>query len=148
MIEIKEGRYNNEVFIKIDGLSASLKKAIHEQLFEIGQSHVVRTKHLIFKRKTGRIYVINGKFHQASAPYEPPANLTGALAANVDYVVRGASELEFGDKKQPGKAPYGLFLEKGTRKMKPRPHLSRAVKAEHKNTFQSLQRAQIQAYFM
>ncbi len=141
MFSIQDGSHNNTVFLMVDDFPKSLKVAIHKELYEIGQSNVVRTRHLIFKRKTGRIYVINGQFHQASAPFEPPANLSGALAKNVDYVVRGSTELEFGDKKQPGKAPYGLFLEIGTRKMKPRPHLSATVKAEYKNTMRSLQSA-------
>lgn len=141
MLSIKEGSHNNMTFLVVDDFPASVRKEIHKVLFEIGQAHVVRTRHLIFKRKTGRIYVINGKFHQASAPYEPPANLSGALAANVDYIVRGSTEMEFGDKRQPGKAPYGLFLEKGTSRMQPRPHLSAAVKAEYKDTMHSLQDA-------
>ena len=35
--------------------------------------------------RTGNVYEIDGRFHQASAPGEPPANLSGALAASIRY---------------------------------------------------------------
>ena len=138
MIRMKSGSQNRRTFIRINNLDKNVKREIHGALCEIGQSHTVHCRHLIFRRKTGRIYVIKGAFHQASAPGEPPANLSGELARHVGYVVAGHLEMEFGDKSQQGKAPYGMFLEGGTRKIKPRPHISRTVKDEYKNTYTSL----------
>ncbi len=139
MIRMKRGAQNRHAFIKIELLDKSVKSAIHSVLCEIGQSHTVHCRHLIFRRKTGRIYIIKGAFHQASAPGEPPANLSGELARHVGYIVSGHTQLEFGDKSQQGKAPYGMFLEHGTKKIKPRPHISRTVKDEYKNTYTSLE---------
>lgn len=139
MIRLKSGAQNRRTFIKIDMLDKNVKREIHNALCEIGQSNVVHARHMIFKRKTGRIYVIKGSFHQASAPGEPPANLSGELAKHVGYIVSGHSEMEFGDKSQQGKAPYGMFLEFGTVKMKPRPHIRRTVQEQSKDTYTSLE---------
>lgn len=139
MIGIRSGARNRKTFIKINMLDKNIKQEIHNALCEIGQSNTVLARHMIFKRKTGRIYVIKGAFHQASAPGDVPANLSGELARHVGYVVSGHSQMEFGDKSQQGKAPYGLFLEGGTVKMKPRPHIIRAVQKDSKNTYTSLE---------
>jgi hypothetical protein len=138
MIKAIPGRDNNKVFIQIEGLDKSVKKEIHNALHEIGRDNVVHCKHLIFARKTGRIYVINGAFHQASAPFEPPANLSGGLVRHLDYKVSGHHQMEFGDKPQQGKGPIGLFLEGGTVKMKKRPHIIKTVRDKYKDTENSL----------
>jgi hypothetical protein len=132
-VKLKPGLTNNKVFYQIENMPTTIKKAISGALYEIGGENVTHAKYMIFRRKTGRIYVIKGAFHQASAPYEPPANLSGDLARNLGYTVRGSSQMEFGDKAQPGKEPYGKYLEGGTIKMKPRSHIGATVKARFKN---------------
>ena len=79
--------------------------------------------------KTGRWYTIRGVKHQASAPGEPPANLTGKLARGASYRTRNHLEMEVGIRG----VSYAEYLETGTRKMKPRPYLVRAVEANHRN---------------
>lgn len=129
---------SRKVFIKLENLDKSMKKAIHGALCEIGAENVRHARGLLAEKKSGRIYRINGRTHQASAPYEPPANLSGDLSRSLGFVVSGSKQMEFGDKKQSGKAPYGLFLEQGTLKMKPRPHIIRTVRDQYKNTFNIL----------
>ena len=68
--------------------------------------------------KTGAIYTIRGQSHQASAPGEAPASVTGNLAQKVSIKTVSATQLILGDK-----AKYGGYLEYGTRNMEPRPHL-------------------------
>ncbi len=95
-------------------------------LYDIGVENVRYTREIIKKGpKNGRLYRIAGRKrrHRASAPGQAPANLTGYLRRNVDFSVKGGDQMEFGDK-----AEYGRFLELGTRRMKARPHLSKAVK--------------------
>ena len=138
MISVRPGNQNRKTFIMIEDLDRCVKKEIHDALHEIGQSNVVHAKRLIYARKTGRIYIINGAFHQASAPFEAPANLSGDLARNLDFKVSGHTQMEFGDKTQQGKAPYGFFLEEGTVKMKKRPHIRRTVLEQSKETQVSL----------
>lgn len=72
--------------------------------------------------KTGRVYRIRGRDHQASAPGEAPATFSGRLAKSYNYNVHGPFQMTVGES-----APYAGFLEDGTRKMKPRPHLIRAI---------------------
>lgn len=94
-------------------------------LYNIGKENTRFARQLIIRGpKTGRLYRIKGRKrrHRASAPGEAPANLTGNLQKKVNFIVNGHDEMQFGDQ-----APYGLFLELGTRKMKPRPHLSTTV---------------------
>lgn len=44
-----------------------------------------RVKKKLTGPRTGRIYIINGRAHQASAPGEPPATLTGKLRQSITH---------------------------------------------------------------
>ena len=133
MISIKTDHKSKRVLMTLENYSLrrTHKFGIRDGFYEIGQENVKHTRKLILDpNKNGRIYLIKGKLHQASAPGEAPANLSGALEKSVDYHVRDY-EMEFGDKEL-----YGKFLEGGTVKMLPRPHLGRTVNergTENKN---------------
>lgn len=71
--------------------------------------------------RNGRVYVIRGKSHQASAAGEYPAKLSGKLAASVGYKVAN-KRLTIGES-----ADYAAYLELGTSKMAARPHLRPSV---------------------
>lgn len=108
------------------------KKALEDAFHEIGQEVVYETKRLILNPpKTGRIYIINGRWHQASAPGEAPAWLTGRLGRSGDYFVTSYERMVVGE--DPLKAPYSGYLEHGTKKMAPRPHVIKAIQANHQN---------------
>lgn len=71
--------------------------------------------------KSGHTYKVGKRrVHVASAPYESPANNTGNLIGSIDHVqipdaggiVSSIVEV---------RAPYGKYLEYGTKKMAPRP---------------------------
>lgn len=99
------------------------QRGIENGLYVIGDLVGNRVKQLIKQGpKTGRVYRIRGANHQASAPGEAPANLTGRLAKSYNYNVHGPFQMEVGES-----APYAGFLEDGTRKIKPRPHMIRAI---------------------
>ena len=94
--------------------------------YNIGKENTRYTREIIKNGpKTGRLYRIPGrkKRHRASAPGEPPANLTGKLRGSVNFSVKGTDQMEFGDT-----VPYGFFLERGTKRMQKRTHLIRAIK--------------------
>jgi len=98
--------------------SASMRRAYTQGLNKSGYLLKRQTVRLLTTgSRSGRIYVIRGKRHQASAAGEPPAKLSGRLAASVGFDVR-SQRLTVGES-----APYAGYLEKGTSKMEARPHL-------------------------
>lgn len=97
-----------------------VKKGIRQGLLQTAPVIVEEVRRgILDPPKTGRVYNYGGQLHQASAPGEYPAELTGALRMGVKSKVVGSSELIVGDK-----TSYGKDLEEGTDKIKPRPHLS------------------------
>lgn len=55
-------------------------------LNSVAQSTAVRAKNRIRSgSRSGHIYNFGGNLHQASAPGEPPANLSGALASSITF---------------------------------------------------------------
>ena len=124
-IEIKITKKSKDVLISLSDQLRLHKRGLENALYEIGQDVVDETRKLIINGpKTGRMY---GR-HQASAPGEAPANKTGKLAKSGDYKVRNWQEMIVGET-----AFYAKFLEDGTRKMKPRPHLIKAVRNMARN---------------
>ena len=138
---------NKQVLIHLKLADKNAKDNIRKALITIGAEHVRHARGLMLKKKTGRIYNINGKKHQASAPGEAPAILSGDLKNSVGKNTRGHTEMEFGDKDMEGKAPYGKFLEEGVKYLlsghliKPRPHIGVTVKSQFRNTKISLEEA-------
>ncbi len=132
MIRMKSGSQNRRTFIRIDNLDKNLRRAIHGALCEIGQSHKVHCRHLFRKMKSGIHHP--GLPNRSSAPGEPPATQSGELSRHVGYIASGSNQMEFGDKSQQGKAPYGRFLELNM----DRPHISQTVKDQYKDTYTSL----------
>lgn len=99
------------------------QQAIQNGLHVVGDLVGRRNRQLIRQGpKTGRVYRINGRLHQASAPGEAPANLSGRLAKSYNYNVHGPSQMEVGQS-----APYAGFLEDGTGRIRPRPNMIRAI---------------------
>jgi hypothetical protein len=141
VITVKPGKDNKAVFTIIGKLPRKMELELSNALYEIGRENVKHLRTLFkAKDKTGRTYLIDGRRHRASAPGEAPASRTGRLARTAGYTVRGTSQVEFGDK-----APYGLFLETGTRSIEPRPHIEATVEAKQRDTRISLEAAQNRA---
>ena len=67
--------------------------------------------------KSGRQYYVNGARHTASAPGQPPANVTGALVRSIKVTKeRNKSIINISKN-------YAIFLEFGTSKMRSRPFI-------------------------
>lgn len=129
-IEIITPPRTREVLIDVGGHLRKHRVALKQALNEIGSEVVNLTAKFIFNGpKTGRVYSFRGGRHQASAPGESPANRTGRLAGSGDYKVRNFQEMTVGLTED-----YAKYLEDGTKKMKPRPVLIRAVRAKSRDT--------------
>jgi len=70
--------------------------------------------------KSGRVY--NG--HQASAPGEYSANVTGALMKSFDYRVQSPSQFVF----YSSGVEHAIYQELGTKNMAARPNLGNSVR--------------------
>lgn len=108
-----------------------LRKALNETGKDVVDDIV---RFIMSPPKTGRIYYFRGRPHQASAPGESPANRTGRLARSASYRTRNHQEMTVGEV-----APYAGYLEYGTVKMDPRPHIVRAVNKNHRNMVRSIE---------
>jgi hypothetical protein len=136
MFSIRPNTQNKRVLVTIKEATPRIRKGLRAAFTEIGKENSLHTKNLIKNPpKTGRIYRFRGRNHQASAPGQPPANRSGDLMKSVGSRVYGWEKMEFGDRKF-----YGKFLEDGTRKMKPRPHLVRTVREKSRDNFITLER--------
>lgn len=99
------------------------QQGIENALYVIGAIVGKRNRKLIQEGpKTGRVYSFRGRQHQASAPGEAPANRSGRLMKSYNFNVHGPYNMEVGEN-----APYAGFLEDGTGRMRPRPHVIKAI---------------------
>lgn len=102
------------------------RKGIRKALFDIGLDSARAAEMLINNSgKSGLFYIVNGLPHQASAPGEAPANMSGKLKRSMNYAVHGYDEVEFG---AGSEAPYAKYLEGGTERIEQRPFLSSVVR--------------------
>lgn len=124
------------VTVKVDGmremtrrfgrLDSRMRSAVGVWLIEASQVVVKEAVRLIKSGpKTGRVYrrYRPTRVHQASAPFQPPAEdlgeLSGSLSATVDRKAMEAAIVSTSHK--------AVMLELGTRKMMPRPFLAPSI---------------------
>lgn len=123
----------NEVKKSVAKAARKFKTAVKNALTDMGKDLKKQTKLSINNvGRTGRIYRvrIRGKIkrHQASAPGQVPANMTGALKRSVQYKVTNPVTLEYGAGDSTGPVDYAKYLEMGTSRMAPRPYLEPQIK--------------------
>ena len=134
MITVAVHKHSKQVLIEVPDHLEKHRKGMELALHEIGTEVVAETRRLIENgNKTGRVYSMIGRTHQASAAGEAPASLTGRLARSGDYKVSGFDFMRVGET-----APYAKFLEDGTKNMAPRPHLLKAANNTARNTLVAL----------
>ena len=107
-----------------------LKHASERNVMEATlEAHRYLIGRVLVGTRSGKMYYVPATKtkYQASAPGEAPARRTGDLAANYGWEVKG-TEGAVGNKIVD--PPYPVYLEKGTKKMKPRPHLGRAFEED------------------
>jgi hypothetical protein len=133
MITLKEDPDNSKAEFSIENIDRSTKRDIRQGFYQLGK-HLksVASKDILAKNKTGQIYRIRrGKVvrrHQASAPGETFANLSGAARRTLGFDVKGSSELEFGFRANQ-KTLYTKALETTMN----RPAIGNTVKKESGN---------------
>lgn len=129
MITIKEDKNCSRIYLSIENFSKLTRVAVDKAFYQLGKMLKKTAKESILKKpKHGKVYFHRDKLgrrikHVASAPGEPPANMTGNLHRNLFWEVK-PKRLIFGNK-----ADYGAYLELGTRKMKRRTYLLTAIRA-------------------
>ena len=126
---------DNTAFLVIGKAIYNCKEGIRRGLRAVAPEIKRKVRSLIINPpKTGRFYVIKGQRHQASAPGEAPANLTGELASKVGYRVSSHTHLIIGDK-----AEYGKWLEGNVpNRIAPRPHLRPAALSKAREIEQAI----------
>lgn len=77
-------------------------------------------------KRSGRMYIYNGRRYQASAPGEPPASRSGKLANSNKYTARSKELNIFNTAFNKG-APYPSYLEEGTKKMQARAWFEKTI---------------------
>jgi len=130
----------NTAFLTIKRSLFKNKEGVRRGLLAVAPEIKREVRRLIRDpNKTGRIYHIGGKIHQASAPGEAPANLTGRLAQSVGSKVTGYSRLTILDRDHI--APHGKWMEYGTRdgRIAPRPHLRPAALSKSREVIQAIE---------
>lgn len=136
---------NKRAIDSAENIAARTRFGIEKAWWRSGKDiHAEFNRQVLAKNKTGRLYVrrIKGgarRRHIASAPGETPANRTGAYRKGFDFSVDGAHQLAVGvagATDRPKGVP--LWLEVGTRRMKPRPGLANSIRASERNIIRNL----------
>lgn len=144
MIEFKQKRENDKVYVELKSNIKLTEFAIRRAWFKVG-ADMLRTanKSVLKKPRQGRLYVTRmrdgrRRRHRASKPFESHANFSGALRRSMQWKVSG-TQLRFGYGIANANAPeYGTYLEFGTGKLKPRPTLQNAIEGNERNAEQHL----------
>ena len=140
---LEPGQGNEKAFQSVKDAPKNTERGIRQAWFAVGRRHINRlSRDMLARDKTGRVYVRRDRSgrrrrHQASAPGETAANRSGRMRRNRGFQLSGSDQLEFGIRD----TPYAAFLERGTRRMRPRPSLGNTVRAEEKNTELELERS-------
>lgn len=136
---IKMDRKSRKVIVKISRLSKLTRSGVEFAAYTSGKGLVKTASAQILKKpKGGRVYIRRDsagrrRRHVASAPGESIANRTGATRRSLSFKVN-ITRLEFGYGVDKNDAPdYAAFPEFGTKRMRPRPSLQNAIKAERRN---------------
>lgn len=137
-------RGNKKTIIRIEDMAKRTRSGLRQGMFKAGQALRSEANREILKGiKTGIIYTRRTssgrrRRHQSSAAGQTHANLSGELRRSLSFQLRGASEIEFGYGVSSGReAPdHAKWVEFGTSRMKARPSLRNAIRAQQGNLTQ------------
>jgi hypothetical protein len=136
---------NNQAFSSFNKFLSKSQTNIRNGMKIVGSSLVSEARQSTMRPKTGiireiKIFTASGKIkykkHQASAPGESHAKITGKLGNTIKSQV-DPNGMTFGYKFTP-QTHYGVDLELGTAMVKSRPTLGNAVKVKQQETFNTI----------
>jgi HK97 gp10 family phage protein len=117
MFSVKVNQKSRTVLLGIPRQSGLHKRGIRLALHDVGAIFGNSIKPLLTTGvRTGRWY--SNLPNRSSAPGEPPQNQSGRLVRSYNYKVASWHHMTVGES-----TTYAGFLENGTRKMRPRPHM-------------------------
>lgn len=139
MIEVKACKCNENSLKSLCEIESKTREGVRQSWYFTGKDLKDDAQKFITEGpKTGRIYRVKVRgrtiLHQASAPGESPANLTGALRASIDYNVSDSGQLEFGAGNED--VDYASRLEEEMN----RPFLIRSINENEGNIYQHFER--------
>lgn len=134
-----------KVTFKIQNIEKNTKEGIKNALKTVGQQIIDLSKDYITKPpKTGRVYLVRidgqRRYHQASAPNQAPANMTGDLRESINWTTRSSTQLSIAAGTET-LAPYAGYMEFGTEKIVKRPYIGKAIRANNRNTIEIIKNA-------
>ena len=128
---------NNKISIAHAGLANALTTGFRTGAYISGKQLVKDLRDDMAKPKTGRSYRLyvgrtgktlkQARIQRASSPNETPAIRSGNYRKSIDFLVRGAKQLEFGAGANGFAEDYAKFLEEGTSRMEARKPIGRTV---------------------
>lgn len=164
VVSFKAAPGNAATWNKLATVSQGYRQGIRRGWFQLGKDlKKEANREILHGKKTGHIYKAVGKKiaprrarrrfrHQASAPFETHANLSGDLRRSIGWKVEGFSTRKFGYGVSGRPTPeYAPFVEFGTfgeasrsgaqaARMFPRPSLENAIKARERKGIPSFVR--------
>jgi len=133
VFEFEFTKANNEAAFIASRMQRIGQRAIRRSFMALGKDLKDQAQRsILHEKKTGRVYLIRlgkrRKYHQASAPGESPANMTGALRRGIGYQIKGSDSMDFG---YSSDTPYGAYLENPKDKRKTRPNIVPVAQKSH-----------------
>lgn len=112
--------------IQIDN---KVRVALRQSFYDIGKDLVKTSDRNILRKKSGRAYLYKGRFIKSGRAGESFANRSGKARRSIDFKVQGSFQMKYFS----SGVKYIKYLEKGTKKMKPRPAMLIALKQNKTN---------------
>lgn len=114
-----------EVTLKLNQtVPALLAQRANVIVHKVGEDAIAHMIEGMERQGGGRLYRRHGHVHQASAPGEPPARDEGTLAGSIQMEDAGPAAVDI-----TVGAAHGIFMEKGTSHIAPRPFVQPAIDA-------------------
>ena len=124
LIKVKTTSEGKKALASVEGIAKKTPNAIRQCLYRVGKVfQKTANKGILKSRKTGNTYSYKGRKYRASKPGQYPANVSGANRRSIGFNVKGKKTLYFGAGEK-----HSEFLVKGTKNMRPRDFLLKAMK--------------------
>ena len=138
VFEIKDGKGNRKALGLYENADKRWSRRVLRQFwFRLGKDLKAEANRAVLDRgsKSGRVYIVRGpsgrrRRHQASAPGQSHANLSGTLRKSISWKIQGTHQMDFGYGLGTKPAPvYADAIELGRAdgSIEPRPTIENAI---------------------